>query len=341
MHCQLSNEPIVRGTGMNFLRHGFAAMLAGTIALSGLAAAAQTKRVAIAGWGPHPTLDETIAGVKEGLAKEGFKVGANLTLDESHVNFDRALIPQMLTKLGGGNPDLMITIATPVSMTAVQALRNRTYPIVFTPVADPVHAKLVPSWQKGDVLMTGSSNMPDWDATVAFFKQILPNLKRLAFLYDTGDDSSAAALAAMEEAAKKGGLTLVPIGVDNPSEIPQRVQSAVGRADALMPAASGRIQAAIAAINATASRAALPVVSNVPQTVVQHQSLAAFSVTWKQIGEAAGVMAGKILKGAKPETLAPWRPTIADHKPVISAKQLAALKLTLPDSLKSCNCVVE
>jgi putative ABC transport system substrate-binding protein len=310
------------------------------LAFSAAGSSAETKRVAIANWGPHPTLAETIEGVKEGLAKEGFKVGVNLVIDETHVNFDRALIPQMLTKLAGGKPDLMITVATPVSMTAVQVLRNRTYPIVFTPVADPVAAKLVPSWKKSGPLITGSSNMPDWDATVAFFKTLLPRMKRLAFLYDTGDDSSTSALAAMQTAAKKAHLEIVPIGVDNPSEIPQRVQSAVSRADALMPAASGRIQAAIAAISAIARRAGMPIVANVPQPVLQDRILAAYSVSWKQIGEAAGVMAGKLLKGAKAEDMVPWRPAPGDHKPLISGKQLKALNIELPASLKSCNCVV-
>ena len=85
----------------------------------------------------------------------------------------------------------------------------------------------------------------------------------------------------------------------------------LGRVDALMPAASGRIQAAIAAISATAGRANIPLISNAPQPVLQHQSLAAYSVSWRQIGDAAGVMAGKILKGAKVEDMPPWRPTAA------------------------------
>ena len=32
--------------------------------------AAQQKKVAIAGWGPHPTLDESVAGFEKGLADE-------------------------------------------------------------------------------------------------------------------------------------------------------------------------------------------------------------------------------------------------------------------------------
>lgn len=66
----------------------------------------------------------------------------------------------MLNKLAGGAPDLMATIATPVSMTAAQQLKARTFPIVFTPIADPVHAKLVLSWTAGEKLLTGASVGP-------------------------------------------------------------------------------------------------------------------------------------------------------------------------------------
>ena len=301
---------------------------------------AQTKKVAIAGWGPHPTLNETIEGVKKGLAAEGFRVGDNLVLDETNVNFDRSLIPQMLNKLASGNPDLMITIATPVSLTAVQQLRARSFPIVFTPIADPVHAGLVSNWTSGERLLTGSSVALDYAAVLTFFKQVVPNMKRLGVLYDTGDDSSSAALEGLEAVAKAQGVTLVKIGVDNPAELPQRVQSARGRVDALYPVASGRIQQGSAAIAATADRAGLAVVTTIPQMVQQHQALAALAVSFAQSGEAAGHLAGQLLKGADAKTLPAWKPAPADHKPLISAVRLKALGLTLPAALKDCQCVV-
>ncbi|WP_353194601.1 ABC transporter substrate-binding protein [Pusillimonas noertemannii] len=301
---------------------------------------AKTYKVAIAGWGPHPTLDETIAGFKQGLAQEGFKEGENLEFDESNVNFDRSLIPQMLNKLVSGNPDLMATIATPVSLTAIQQLRSRTFPIVFTPIADPVHAGMLPGWEKGEKLLTGSSVALDYDAVLGFFKKIVPNLKRLGVLYDTGDDSSSAALDGIKPIAEAHGISLVLIGVDNPSELPQRVQSAVGRVDALYPVASGRIQQGAAAIASTADRAKLPVLTSVPQMVQHHQALAALAVSFRQSGEAAGRIAARLLKGEKAENIPAWKPSPEEHHPMISEVRLKALGLTLPESLKDCNCVV-
>jgi putative ABC transport system substrate-binding protein len=303
--------------------------------------AAQQKKVAIAGWGPHPTLNETIAGFKKGLADEGFVEGKNLVFDESNVNFDASLIPQMLTRLSGGNPDLMGTVATPVSMGARNQLRTRSFPVIAFPIADPVHAGLVPSWDKGEKLMNASSVMPDYPAVLAFFKTLLPNMKKLGLLYDTGDDSSKAAVSGIEAAAKGSGIEVIGIGVDNPNELPQRVQSAVGRVDALFTVASGRIQQGMAAISATADRAKLPVITSVPQAVNQSYALAALALSFEQSGRAAGQMAGKILKGADPASLKPYRATAAEHTPIINGKKLQALGLTLPAALKDCKCVIE
>lgn len=302
---------------------------------------AQTKRVAIAGWGPHPTLNETIAGFKKGLAESGFIEGRDVTFDETNVNFDAALIPQMLTRLAGGQPDLMVTVATPVSIAARNQLRSRSFPIVFTPIADPVHARLVPSWEKGDRLITGSSVALDYAAGMAFFKKLLPDMKRLGVLYDTGDDSSKAAVDGMEAAAAGNGITVVKIGVDNPNELSQRVQSAVGQVDALFTVASGRIQQGMAAISATADRARLPVITSIPDAVRQNYALAAFAVSFAQSGEAAGRIAGRILKGADPATIPPYRASAAEHVPMISSRKLAALGMKVPASLSDCKCLVD
>lgn len=305
------------------------------------AASAEPKHVAIAGWGPHPTLNEAIAGFKKGLASEGFAEGSGVVFDETNVNFDASLIPQMLTRLAGARPDLMATIATPVSVAARNQLRTRTFPIVFLPIADPVHAKLVPSWDKGDKLMTGASVALDYEALLIFFKKLLPNMKRLGLLYDTGDDSSKAAVDGIEAVAAKNEISTARVGVDNPNELPQRVQSAVGQVDVLFTVASGRIQQGMAAVAATADRSKLPVITSIPQAVQQNYALAAFAVSFGQSGEAAGKIAGRILKGEDPANIAPYRATAAEHHPIISARKLKALDMALPASLADCKCVVD
>src|SRR5450432_1089015 len=135
-------------------------------------AQAEPKLVAIANFGPNPALTDLIAGFKAGLAANGFVEGRDVTFDERHVNFDRSLLPQMLNVMAAANPALMLTITTPLTQTARQVLAARSFPIVFAPVTDPVTAKILPSWDRGDRLITGASNMPDWPGSYVFIKKL-------------------------------------------------------------------------------------------------------------------------------------------------------------------------
>ncbi len=305
-------------------------------------AADSAKRIAIAGWGPHPTLTEVINGVLHGLAEQGYSTDkGNLVVEESHVNFDRSLLPQMLTKLAGARPDLMVTVSTPPSQTARTLLRGRDFPIIFAPVGDPVQAQLVPSWDKGGKMITGASNMPEWDSMLSFMQELLPKLKRIGVLYDTADDSSTSFLEAIAPEAAKRGLEVVPIGMDNPAEIPQRMRSMAGRhIDVLVPASSGRVYSSMAAIAAVAQDVGWPIIGTHADPVEQGQAVAALTVEWFKVGEAAGVMAGKVLKGSTTESLPPYRPGAADMHPVISQRLLRHYQLELPPSLAGCGCIV-
>ena len=294
-------------------------------------------RIAIALFGPHPTLQQVIEGFKQEIAAKGITA----TYDEGNVNFDRALAPQLLTRQAAANPALMLTITTPMTQTARQVLASRTFPIVFAPVTDPVAAKLVPSWEHGDALMAGVSNIPDLDATCEFIKTLIPSATRLGIVYNPGDDSDVAFVGRLEKTVSAHGLTLVKVGVDNVNDIAPRVQSLQSRADALFVPASSLLQPAAAAIASVTNRIKMPVFSSNTTQVVDHQFLAALSVNWSQIGINAGRMAAQILMGQKPADLPVSIPSRADHEMKISARRMADLGLSLPDSLKNCNCVVE
>ncbi|MEO7938670.1 MAG: ABC transporter substrate-binding protein [Burkholderiaceae bacterium] len=307
------------------------------LAIGSTAALAQKEvKVAIALFGPHPTLQQLIDSFKKELADQGFKV----TYDEGNVNFDRSLAPQLLHRLAAGNPDLMLTITTPLTQTAKQALASRKFPIVFGAVTDPVGAKLVASMDKGDPLMTGGSNIPNMDATVGFIKQMLPNIKRLGFIYNPGDDSDLSFLEKIEIAARKQGVELVKVGVDNANDIPARVQSLQGRVDALMVPASSLLIPAAAAIASVTNRIKMPTFSpNIPN-VVQHQFLGAMTVEYAHLGVNVGKLAAEILRGKSPASMPVSTPSAADHEVKISGVRMKDLGLTLPESLKNCNCVV-
>lgn len=302
-------------------------------------AAAEPVKIGIAQFGPHPQLDAVVEAFKAQMAKNGF---ADASYDYGHVNFDPSLIPQLVQKIKAGNPDLILTITTPLSQGAKQALKGSGIPVVFSAVTDPVAAKLVPSWDKGDSDMTGASDLQNVDGVIAFTRKLLPDAKRLGVPYNPGEDNDVAAIKLIKDLAPGHGFEVVEVGVDNANDIPIRIASLKGKADVIYVPGSNLLQPAVSAVASAADQAGIPVVNSSEDTVMDHRTLAAFAVDYAQVGKNAATIATAILKDKKsPADIAPIKPAYEDHAAKISARQMKHYNMTLPAELKDCNCVVE
>ena len=304
-------------------------------------AGSEPIKVGIANFGEHPVLTSVIDGIKEGMKQNGFKEGQEVTYIVSHTNFDASLVPQMISKLIADKPKLIISITTPVSQTAKKALQGTNIPLVFSTVTDPVAAKLTPSWEAGDVNVTGASDLQDMGAIFAFARKLLPNAKNVGFPYNPGEDNDVAILKVAKELAPKYGFNIVEVGVDNPNDVPVRITSLRGKADVIYVSGSNLLQSAVPAVASTAKQLSLPTLSVNVDYVVKGLFMASFAVDYFKVGVNTGAIAAKVLKGADPATIAPMRPSYEEHVAKINKKVMAELGVPLPDSLKDCNCFVE
>jgi putative ABC transport system substrate-binding protein len=309
-------------------------------ALLSFGAAAQPRHIAITSFGEHPALQEVIDGMKASMNSRGYAEGKEVSYSFTHVNWERNLIPQMLTKIAAGKPDVIVTITTPVTQTAVRAIGDRGIPIVFTAVQDPVVAGVIPSWDKPSNIMTGASNLADMEGTLRFIRQLLPNAKRLGLPYNPGDDADNALRQRLEKFAPKYGLQLVMVGVDNVNDMPQRLQTFAGKVDAVFVIPSNLFQPVTSQIAAITNRLGIPAFNGLPAPIVKHEMLGTYSVDWPKIGANTAAIVEKVLKGAKVSEIAPSVPGPQDHKVLISGTQLQSHKIPLPESLKNCNCVL-
>ena len=107
------------------------------------AAMAQPKLIAIANFGEHPALRAGIDGFKSEIKRAGFVEGKDVAFDDQHINFDRTLIPQLLTNAQSKRPALILAVTTPVAQSSIRVVTDKTIPIVFMSVVDPVDRKSV------------------------------------------------------------------------------------------------------------------------------------------------------------------------------------------------------
>ena len=304
------------------------------------AAVAETLKVGIANFGEHPVLTAVIDGVKEGMAQNGYPEGSKVSYAVSHTNWDASLVPQMISKLQADKPNLIVAITTPVSQTAKNALMGSGIPLVFSTVTDPVAAKLTPSWEKGDVGISGVSDMQDMAAVLAFTRKLLPKAKTFGVPYNPGEDNDVALLKQIKSLAPASGFKVVAVGVDNTNDIPVRIQSLKGKADVIYVSGSNLLQSAAPAIAATAQQINMPTISVNLDHVKEGFFMAAFAVDYHQVGVKTGIMAAQILNGTDPASIAPVRMRYEDHVPKINTKLVKQLGLSVPAALEDCDCFV-
>lgn len=302
-------------------------------------AAAAQKTIGIASFGEHPTLDQAREGFKAELGRLGYVEGKDVVYSFSHGNFNPALMPQILAQQEAKNPVLLLTITTPVTQAARTVIKNQNLPIVFAAVSDPVRAQIVPSWDKGSDRMVGASNFQDLAGVLRFAKTLLPNAKSVGVPYNPGEANDVAQMEFMKSAAEKMGMSVKAVPVDSLGDIGPRVQSLRG-VDFIYLLNSNLLMPAHPAVASAAAQINTPLVSANPDPVLNHSALASYTVSYPKIGAAAARLADQIMKGKKPSELANYRPADADHEPKVSAKQLAKFNIQLPQSLASCNCVI-
>lgn len=308
-------------------------MLRTLLVLSALAAGAvqaQPKLIAIANFGEHPALRAAVNGFKAEVVRQGFAEGRDVAFDDQHINFDRTLIPQLLTNAAAKKPALLVAVTTPVAQSSIRVITDKSLPVVFMSVVDPVVAKIVPSWERGSDTHTGATLYPDFDASLAFVRQLLPNAKRLGIPFNPGEDNDISNMKEMRAAAPRHGFAIAEVGIDNPNDIAQRLQSLQGKVDAVFVIQSNILQTSLPVIAATTQRMGVPAINTLDTPVRQHQFLAAHALSYERMGANAGRIAARILRGEKPAAIAPHRPGPEDYSIVISRKQLALWKMEAP-----------
>ncbi|HMS80593.1 MAG TPA: ABC transporter substrate-binding protein [Burkholderiaceae bacterium] len=296
-------------------------------------AAAQPKLIAIANFGEHPALRAAVDGFKREVVRQGFVEGKDVAFDDQHVNFDRTLIPQLLTNAASKKPAMIVAVTTPVAQSSIRVVTDKSIPIVFMSVVDPVVAQIVPSWQAGSATHTGATLYPDFQASLSFLKQLMPNAKRIGVPYNPGEDNDKTNMAEMRAIAPKLGLEVVEVGIDGPNDIAQRLQSLSGKVDAVFVIQSNVLQTSLPVIAATTQRMGIPAINTLDTPVRNHTFLAAHALSYERMGANAGRIAARILKGEKPAAIAPHKPGPEDYTTVISRKQAAQWKLDVPASL--------
>ena len=286
----------------------------------------------LSNWGPGPVLDS----LKSDLARLGYVEGKNAIFEARFPEGRLERLPEFAAELVGLGVDVIATYGGPPTAAARKA--SSTIPIVAAIVADPVGVGFATTLERPGGNITGiTSNDPSLGAQQwEIFKQVVPNLARVAILSDSDiPGADASGLAPIERAnvaaARAAGLT------------PQ-VLKVRGPAPDLEAAIKAMVDSEVQALVILEVPVTIPFRKRIAELAAAHRIPTMF---WGGAADAGGVFtygtsftdtfAGvpaaidKILKGAKPAEV-PFE-LITRREFVISLKAARALGLIVPAEL--------
>jgi putative ABC transport system substrate-binding protein len=259
--------------------------------------AADTKKIAISMIVEVPQLVQTKDGVLAGLSERGFVEGKNLSVQYQTANGSMPTQQQIARKFVGEAPDAIVAITTPTSQAMVAATKD--VPIVFATVIDPVKAKIISKYEKPGGNVTGVSDAPPIAEQLRLFREILPNLKKLGFIYNPSLDSSKATLEWINEQGGPLGIEVIESPAPTTNEVVPAARKLVGKVDAIFIPNDTTVVAAIEAIVKIGEETKTPVFTGETRGV-ERGGIASVGLNYTEVGRLAGHMVAEVLNGKKP-----------------------------------------
>jgi putative tryptophan/tyrosine transport system substrate-binding protein len=278
----------------------------------------------------HPALDASRKGFIEALKSKGFEDGKNIEIDFQNAQGEPATAQTIAQNFVSKKKDLILAIATPTAQASFNATKN--IPILITAVTDPVQAGLVKSLDKPETNVTGTSDNVPIEKQFELLKQLVPNGKKVGILYNTSEANSGIQVEAAKKAAPGFGLEIVATGVTNVNEIPQALDTLLGKIDVLYVPTDNLVVSAIPIISSQCFKKNIPIIGS-EKGQVEGGALATTGIDYYKLGFQTGLAAVEVLNGKSTKDIPVT--TLKDMQLVINTDAAKKLNITIPEDLNS------
>ncbi len=277
----------------------------------------------------HAALDAANKGFVDGLAKNGFKEGKNITFDRQNAQADQSNLQNIANRFVNNKVDLICAIATPSAQSVANATKD--IPIVGTAITDYKAAKLVKDPAKPGTNVTGTTDMNPIKEQVELLLKVVPKAKNVGVIYCSSEVNSQLQVEILKKEAAAKGLAIKEATVSTVNDIQQAAHSLIGKVDALYIPTDNIMASAMPTLCKVTDEAKLAVICAEPGEV-KAGGLITLGIDYYMLGEETGVMAAEILNGkAKPQDMAIR--SQKEFKAVVNMKKAEQLGIKIPEEL--------
>src|SRR6266849_3118469 len=311
------------------------AIAASSLASVPLAAQTEAPRVARLGllsdyekFGPPASPSDWLEAFRAGLRELGYVEGKNIVLEFRYANRDPEKLAHMAAELAA----MKVNVIVAASTTAAKAAKDATHtiPIVFWG-AEPISSGLVANLDHPGENLTGvTANEEQQTEFLAMLKEVVPDLKRVAILFNRSYAPVPGLLKNAESGARALGLSTQLVEVAAPNDLPGAFEAMKREGSrAVLVLNHGmffreRAKLATLAIE-NGIAVSSPYLPNAEAGV-----LVAHEADFDQVWRLNARYVDKILKGTNPGDLPVQK---ASFRYAINLKTAKALGLTIPQSV--------
>jgi putative ABC transport system substrate-binding protein len=282
---------------------------------------------------PGPPRDEkspTGATLLRVLAERGYVVGKNLTFSAHSARGQVSEIPRVIDQMKAAGVDVIVTVGYP---TALAAKVSGIPVVIASGGGDPIATGLVESLAHPGGTVTGISDDAATISTkrLSLLKQLLPDMRRVAMLWNRDDLGMTLRYGASAKAAQVLGVGVQELGVREPNDF-NGVFEAMDREP---PDAILMVSDVLTVLNrkrvidyAAAKR--IPAIYEEDQ-FVRDGGLMSYGADAKESFERAADLVIRIFSGARPADIPFERPT--RYPFVVNLKTAKSIGLEMPPTL--------
>lgn len=309
--------------------------------------AQQTRHVILMETMPVPAVLEQSRWFQQSLQDIGKQEGIPIALTLLEANGDRRLAEELLSaELSKGIPDLVVTIATLATQTAVKLLQGQDVPILFFSVSDPVGAGIVEQlYVPTGTNVTGKVYMVSQEAKIEMLLRLLGQTAvqlpiRFGFIYCSYPSAQWDIQELQKVAATRDDVIFVPYEIPY-KEIPDGLSEMFENVKAAIQALEGKVDFWMESLGPLGNTSEytqvlldfsdIPIVSGAKLNAVKMGALMHITPNLKASGQEAAMLAMQILKGQEPGQIPVTPPSAFDVG--VNLTTALRLKIVIPPDI--------
>ncbi len=252
----------------------------------------------------NAALLQAIDGVETAFSEMGLQADRDFTLKKYCAQGDMSQLSQILDRVQLEKPDALITVTTPVFITAIK--KNFDFPLIFTVASDPAKLELFKTGRPNNVC--GIHDDPPVDQVLAMAKKYDPALGAVGIIYDASQMNALISVEKLRKAGLDQHINILEATVTTVSDLPMATQSVIQRgARALIVSADNLATTGFTSILKVAQGAGIPIyVTDID--LIEKGATGGVGDSYFDWGRQSGQLAVRVLAGVSPSEL-PIMPT--------------------------------